>query len=402
MTLAVFRLLKARYALALAQRLLSADAGGSEDVRRAAVAVTARADRLRAWVERGSPLEPSPGIDYPGHEGVPLPDEVWDAVDVLVPTRFHDDLGLSGEQRALRHEVFHDLWLAAENAKIDLGTPAADGSYPSAVRPVPPARLVDLHGIGAGGLDLDLGPADVRPHLEPPLRQGLAIARAALREAQVERVDFFVLAGNACRLPLVRSLFQEEMAAAGARGAENVLFDPDVAKTAVAMGACLLAVHETSDAGVLWSFEQRDDRLRDFIGRLDGPGLFRKDPRAFHEWFRPGQSLPARTRVRLPAGAARVDVFGVRRHGGDERWLGRFALDDASTAVQMARPPEDFASALSALPLQRTGRPDGPDVVDVLLTDRQRLYLGRGGAWFAMRTVRHHVPDEHNPFSGTH
>jgi hypothetical protein len=406
MSLAVFKALKARYALLLAKHVLDTtppSGGGpaAEARREAALQVLGAREGIEAWLAAGPPVSADASVGFPGHVGADLPRDVWDPIDVLVPTRYHVDYDFRGPEREARHQIFYDLWQSAEAAKIGFGTPGPDGEYPRSVEVPPPPALLDRYGVGPHRLRCVLLDHEIRPHLAPSLSLGLKRAAAVVQEAGLEKVSFFILAGNACKLPLVRQLFQEHLGPLGAEPT-NVFFDPKVAKTSVASGACLLAVYDALRSGVQWRFDEDEDTLRDFVGTMAASAVFAAAADRFVSWFHQGQPLPAHAHVRLATDAASLRVVQLRRLTGEPRPLGSFLFREIGGRFGWDEVPDDLAAAVAQFGLS-PGEPTeagGEVLADVLMTSKRRLYLQKGDEWFALWPVRQAPPPLQDPFSG--
>lgn len=408
MTLSVFRLLKVRYALLLADMLQADDLDSVtlEDViglRNAGDYVVTQRALLERWTRRGDPLPADAGVGFPGYPGVPTPASVWDAVDVLVPTRFHEGYDYAGKERSVRHLIFADLWRTAEATKIDFGTARSDGEYPTVSEPIPPASLYDgRYKTGPARLSARVTATDLRAHLEPSLMHGFAKAKAMLREENLLTADFFVLAGNACKLPLIRELFVNQFSPFGAVEGWNVLFDPDVAKTAVARGAALYAVNVSAAGGTAWALEEEDHVLHEHLGVLESQSVFADATEPMHAWFARGTRFPAHKRIRLRKDMPSLRLYSTRRLGSPPRLLGAFMFLRESGRVNWHALPNDLEDAVNALTLMEGGTvlADGTYVADVVITERQRIFLQRERLWYALWPIRLGLPDHLNPFSG--
>ena len=414
MTLAVFRLLKALYACTvvdlLEQRIRAGASLPGDEVRQGEIVRALRKERtaIEAWLAAGSGLAADPSIGLAPQKGAPLSDAVWSLFDDLVPTRFHETDDLDPAEQERRHLLFSDLWFEAERVKRAFGTPEDDGSPPSEILSRPPLGLQDRYDLG-GGTAIRITYEQLCCHLTPQIGRSLRCAATLVKEAGLERVDFFVLAGNACRLPLVRKLFDEHMKGVGARPdaperPTNVLFHESEAKTAVAQGACMIA-YERQAAGLsTWRFKERRQILQHDIGRPKPTVSFQDRSKTMHVWFESGTQLPAHRQVRVAGNNPRLQIVALRRPEAQPETLGvlDFARKESRCAMQDL--PPDACEAIEALGLSDFAEDEDNDsfTIDVILTAEQRIWAQRAGHWYALYATRVRVPDEINPFSGTH
>lgn len=270
-TLAVFRILKRRIAMALADPdrfvghkqtvaesvpqpaapglfLLpsSASAGATEgqvDARAAAV-VNEHWDRLAADIGAAT-----------------LPPEVEEAVERLIPTRFRPDPDAPLVPVAKRNFAWLwdraetlkcELFQAAQNRSRDVALSADDGAdvrmgfalsqLPDEVRGRPAAD----HPTAQAQVTVSV--AEVYSAIEAPLRDAVMRAR---RLVGSQRPDRIVLAGQSSWIPLVRQMFARPRSEGGLGLAPGKIeFDPEHAKTAVSRGACLLPVMREALVGL--------------------------------------------------------------------------------------------------------------------------------------------------------
>ena len=414
MTLEVFRLLKAQYACAivelLEQRIRSGSALRGDEVRQGEIVRALRKERtsIERWLAGGSGLEADASIGLGAQPGQPLDPSIWDLFDELVPTRFHERLDLDPAEQERRQLLFSDLWFEAERVKRAFGTAEDDGQHPSEVLSRPPLALQDRYDLG-GGTTIRVADKQLFNHLAPAIRRTLCQASTLVSEASLQKVDFFVLAGNACRLPLVRTLFDGHMKKVGARpdadeAASNVFFDAAQAKTAVAQGACMIAFERQAAGLSTWRFKERRHVLHHDVGRPKPEVSFQDRSKTMHVWFERGTALPAHRQVRVAGNNPRLRIVGLRRPGAEPETLGVLDFSKEESRGTLKDLPQDARDAIETLGLSDFAHQEDSEhfTIDVILTAEQRIWAQRANHWFALYPARVQVEDDVDPFSGTH
>jgi len=265
-TLAIFRVLKRRLALALHDPDRYRGRGGE----------AAENARLEAEETSGFFLLPatSPGIGSARSDeaanagrlldagwteieaGLPLESlgpELEEAVDAVFPTRFQRSSAEPISIRAKRN--FGWLWDRAEMMKREMfreanqraglhamsGDGAEDVEGAIRLREVPPEVLGrSLQDTDLGEIKVGVTIGEVYRAIREPLETALERARRLVGDARLDRV---VLTGQSNWIPLVRRLFTRARSEGGFGVApEKIAFDAANAKAAVSKGACILRV----------------------------------------------------------------------------------------------------------------------------------------------------------------
>ncbi len=187
--------------------------------------------------------------------------ELDDAVDRLFPTRFRPDpdaplvaaakrnfAWLWDRAEALKRELFRAAQLRARDVALseedgaDLRMGVSLAQLPDEVAGRP------LADHPASKAQLTVGIDEIYGAIREPLREAVARAR---RLVGSHRPDRIVLAGQSSWIPLVRQLFARPRSEGGLGLAPGKIeFDPEHAKTAVSRGACLLPVMRDALVGV--------------------------------------------------------------------------------------------------------------------------------------------------------
>lgn len=277
-TLAVFRILKRRLAMAVAdpQRAVSGrpnadepdpDAQAATGVDDAGRFLLPRSGRARRQQSAGTSEEAAHQIRSRWDElerhltDERLPGGLDDAVDGLLPTRFWTSVDEPIRQGA-KH-AFGWLWDRAERIKRDLFRAANRPERDLPLRPDADDALradlplAEVPGEVLGRPAAGLGMADARAWvtvgeihrcIAPALERAVASAR---RLAGRDAVDRVVLTGQSSWIPLVRRLFMRPRSEGGFGLAPNKIeFDAENAKAAVAKGACLLRILRDNLVGI--------------------------------------------------------------------------------------------------------------------------------------------------------
>lgn len=381
-TLEIFRALKARVALHVAEA--GVEPGAVDDIERYRGAVNAlrdEADAIRKALDQGKHLD----------------ERLSRIVNDVLPTRYSLQGAVDDQPR--RH--FYELWDVAELLKKKFGTrDDSTSEYPDQLKlDVPLPKISEYSGIDFSQVDdIVVKRGDYEAHLAPVIRTLLERAKRLLPDPQ-NGYSLAILAGNSSNLPIVRTLVREVLDMTDAR----IHFDPNDAKIAVAKGAC---------------FARRNQLVPNVV-RYELGSLLRKLPwevgckvegAPFELFFARGLDLPTKQPfVYKPKGDVKLLPMSTRLSGQDEpEAIGYFDFSNEAGDKDALPPPPDVKKAMAAgpakaAPMGKMGQKGGGSPsITVWIDEDRRIGAEKNGKYYAFKPKPEVFPPEHDPFSGIH
>jgi hypothetical protein len=305
-------------------------------------------------------------------------DELDDLADAVLPTRWKEKQP-NVFARRIADDTFHQLWRPADEFKIRL---VDDGKHT-----VPASALVQIAAIQElqlgqnEAIDLRLE-QDLYSRIRPKIQRAVRACRQVIMGPQGQKynVDSIQLAGNSCKIPLVKetmvSEFKEFL-----NIEKMVQFNPENAKSSVALGACIAAY--INDWGkqlpVRMTFNPIPERLGWEIG------IFDKQFTPFRAYFT-ADARPSQRPTCLIADTEQPRISLFRRRPGqkvDPTFMGAFVLTSPGVKVP-------------GLPPMEQGK------LQLILTGVNTLKLRRQDLVWDMQYPEVTKEDIDDPFSGHH
>lgn len=388
LTLAVFKALKCRIALKVAEvnkgtpppaAMKSEESRNAlrelHELRREYNAGLDAADGTPAQYEAFSaPIEELAGDVFP---------TAWKTIEDRIE-RDDESVGMFDVQGAMHN--FNVLWELAEEMKKRLTSEETVTLDPKWVE----GGGQQYEGIQALGIpagewsNIRLSrAADLNQRIRPVIQRAVRASRQVLTASsgEMHRLGSIQLVGNSCRIPLVRELIADEFRHDVPMIDDVIEYWTEDAKAAVALGACL-AFHITGFAqmrGIEIEIENQDEQLGFDVGQWDeSTGEFEV---LFYADDRPRDGKE----VLIDDSDAPELVLYMRNGPADTepRLFGKFYLDE----------PQDPNPDLSPVPHGK---------LRLRLISRTSIGLIRDQSPFKWLVIGVHINPESDPFSGVH
>lgn len=383
-TLEIFRVLKARVALHIAEA--GVEPGAVDDIDRYRGAVSAlrdEGDAIRKCLETGKLLD----------------DRLARIVNDVLPTRYSLEGSVDDQPR--RH--FYELWDVAELLKKKFGTrDEQTQQYPEELKlDVPLPKISEYCGIDFSQVDeVVVKKNDYEARLAPVIRTLLERAKRLLPDPQAG-YSLAILAGNSSNLPIVRSLVREVLDMTDAR----IHFDPVDAKIAVAKGACFARRNELVPNVVKYE-------LGSLLKKLPWDVGCKVEAAPFEQFFPRGTELPTTAPfVYKPKFDVKLLPISARLSTQDEpEAIGYFDFGNPDGDKDAAPMPAAVKKGLAQAkpgsggdlkkPLGKGAQASPP--ITVWIDEDRRIGAEKGGKLYSFKPKPEVFPPEHDPFSGVH
>jgi hypothetical protein len=302
----------------------------------------------------------------------------------VIATRWKRFQGAHGNMFARKSalEQFEDLWIHAEQYKVELctsGTARLKASDFAGQRAHGISTLVPPEVLDKITLDRDV---DLYRRIRPMVRKAVRACRLVTisPEGMQRSIHSIQLVGNSCKIDLVREVMIEEFQPVLPMVKGLIEFEPRFAKAAVALGACLASWR---DFGVPTrpeiSFIGIGDELGYEIGQYNPPH------QPFTPLFRPSDRPSSKPWVDLPA-TDRISLDLYRRRPGQDdaeiESLGSFLLTETPEMAGIAPVPHGKFR--------------------LFLLGPEKLKLIKGQSAWSLMKPRQRVDPMDDPFSGVH
>lgn len=265
-----------------------------------------------------------------------LPPALADAVDTLVPTRFwtspEEPLSLDAKRNfgwlwdqaeSLKREMFQEANRRA--TELSLSADRAEEIQGGILLSDVPEELTELGRSGGPLADarVSLSIGEIYRAIRGPIEQAVLRGRRLVSDEKVDRV---VLSGQSSWIPLVRRLFMRPRSDGGLGLPPNKIeFDSDNAKAAVCKGACLLPVMRDTLVGF-------DVDISNFKANLLGDIFYRSSLSGDRQLFSAGPIDDLRYTEDAPdprSFASHLSIF----IGSERDLLGQFDFSKAGDEI---------------------------------------------------------------------